>query len=158
MGSPNVTLAHAVRGCIRVGSAFFPAGWTALWGAVLLGGCTQDIYLSHTREYFEDALNCRRQNLGPDDLATDAIPAIDTGAYLRCLQKLGYQNDTKTDPLLQALKKCQATATREVKAASISGDAKPRLLFDRGKFGACLKQRGVDDSRLTEAAQDEKSN
>ena len=125
----------------RVGLSFMAV-------ALALAGCAENPHQVRAREYHRDAAVCRAQNtLGPEARANsgevpalDAEIGIDIGKYLHCMERLGYQQDAKTDPLLKALSICGKAAARTV---SGSRD-RPNADFDHAAFRACLQQRGVE--------------
>lgn len=110
---------------------------------LLQGGCAantpSEAVSEKTAPYYQDAQLCRAKN-PPPNLPSGADPAanVDTGAYLRCMSQLGYQQDAKTDPLLVALKKCRQPGTASVSASGATSTRSPSPSAVR----ECLKQRG----------------
>lgn len=125
-----------------------PAGLALLALASLLGGCAENPHQARTREYQRDSQICRAQHpLGPEVRkvpdgtdSLDAVTGIDTENYLHCMERLGYQQDAKTDPLLKALSVCRRNAER----TDAGSPRKPGSPIDYSVFRACLKQRGIE--------------
>lgn len=120
--------------------------------ALLAGGCAGTPNRATSDAYYRDAQLCRAQNPLKSkvrsnlagNLAEDIVVGVDTANYLRCMARLGWQQDAKTDPVLKAMEKCQRQAERPAKATSEPGGTKLSASLDRTAYRECLKQRGLD--------------
>ena len=96
-----------------------------------------------TGPYYADAQICRAKNpakaLPP---GADPAAAVDATGYLKCMNRMGYQQEAKTDPLLVALKKCRQLGTPTVSASGATSVKPPTPAMVR----QCLKQRGFPSS------------
>ena len=118
---------------------------TALLAAslILQAGCAgtapAQAVSEKTGPYYADAQICRAKNpakaLPP---GADPAAAVDTAGYLQCMKGMGYQQDSRTDPLLVALKKCQQQGTPTVSASGATSMKPPTPAMVR----QCLKLRG----------------
>ena len=118
---------------------------TALLAAslILQAGCAgtapAQAVSEKTGPYYADAQICRAKNpakaLPP---GADPAAAVDTTGYLQCMKGMGYQQDSRTDPLLVALKKCQQQGTPTVSASGATSMKPPTPAMVR----QCLKLRG----------------
>ena len=99
-----------------------------------------------TDPYYQDAQLCRSQNPAKI-LPAGADPAarVDEAGYLQCLNKRGYQQEAKTDPLLVALKKCQQQGGSKTVSASGATTIKPPKLEE---VRQCLKLRGFPSTHF----------
>ncbi len=118
---------------------------TALLAAslILQAGCAgtapAQAISEKTGPYYADAQICRAKNpakaLPP---GADPAAAVEAKGYLQCMKGMGYQQDSRTDPLLVALKKCQQQGTPTVSASGATSMKPPTPAMVR----QCLKLRG----------------
>jgi hypothetical protein len=118
--------------------------------AAVLAACTKSPHEALQNSYRQDAHQCRVQNPvktqtrvnvgGVTDLQQTV--GVDTAGYLKCMQRLGYRQDVKTDPLLKAFQRCRTQATR-TRAVTASG-TQIGTTFDENAYRACMKQRGFE--------------
>jgi hypothetical protein len=141
-----------------------PRGWLSLLAfplASLLGGCAGNPHQATTGEYYRDARLCHAQNLIKPkvrtniggNLSEDIVAGVDTANYLKCMDRLGWQQDAKTDPLLKALEKCREKTGRQVTAAKEPGGARLNPAPGRNAFQECLGQRGFEGEVTVEPLQ-----
>lgn len=135
---------------------WFPAGLSVparlllLGFPLLLAACAGNPHQARSTDYYRDAQLCRGQNpvqppagSGRHEPSTmDRASGVDTEGYLQCMERLGYRQDTETDPLLKALAVCRQQAEGPA-AMTSSGNHKRGRGMDSAVFQACLKQRGV---------------
>jgi len=99
-----------------------------------------------TDPYYQDAQLCRSQNpakmLPP---GVDPAARVDEAGYLQCLNKRGYQQEAKTDPLLVAIKKCQQQGGSKTVSASGATTVKPPKPEE---VRQCLKLRGFPSTHF----------
>lgn len=127
----------------------------ALALAVLLAGCagSPSAHQATTTEYYKDAQLCRAQNpIQPKprsnlagNLSSEIVAGVDTDGYLRCMARLGWKQEAKTDPLLKAMEKCRQKAGPPATASTEPGGTQIKSGLDRAAFQACMKQRGFGE-------------
>lgn len=120
--------------------------------AALLAGCagTSSSHEATRGAYVRDAQACQARNLIKPkvrtnlagDLPAEIVAGVDTPNYLKCMDKLGYHQDPKTDPLLRALDKCRKQAARPATVTARSGSVGLSSDIDQAAFQACMRQRG----------------
>jgi len=99
-----------------------------------------------TDPYYQDAQLCRSQN--PAKMlpaGVDPAARVDEAGYLQCLNKRGYQQEAKTDPLLVAIKKCQQQGGSKTVSASGATTIKPPKPEE---VRQCLKLRGFPSTQF----------
>lgn len=95
-----------------------------------------------TNPYYVDAQLCRAKNSSASpDSPLHPSASLDTTGYLACMQNLGYQQDSKTDPLIKAIALCQKGSV----TYSASGTQGIRPQTPDG-FRDCLKLRGFSSA------------
>lgn len=127
----------------------------ALALAALLAGCagSRPSHQATTTEYYKDAQLCRAQNpIQPKprsnlagNLSSEIVAGVDTEGYLRCMARLGWKQEAKTDPLLKAMEKCRQKAGPPATASAEPGGTQIKSGLDRAAFQACMKQRGFGE-------------